>query len=171
MRHLVFPTQGLSEEDFKQGKVLAEHWAIKAQYAWDTGIAIGHYLDELKNGRIAGRYCRECKRILVPPRMFCEQCFRPTDEWRTVQDTGTVVTFSLCYVRWNMERLAEPEIPAVIALDGASPGMGIMHMLGEVDPQAVKIGMKVQAVWKPARERKGDITDITYFKPLTGGAK
>jgi uncharacterized OB-fold protein len=41
-----------------------------------------------------------------------------------------------------------------------------MHMLGEVDPQAVHIGMRVQAVWKPPEEREGAITDILYFKPL-----
>jgi uncharacterized OB-fold protein len=41
-----------------------------------------------------------------------------------------------------------------------------MHMLGEVDPNEVKIGMRVQAVWKPASERQGSITDILYFKPI-----
>jgi len=40
-----------------------------------------------------------------------------------------------------------------------------MHRLGEVDPKEVKIGMRVQAVWKPAEERVGAITDINYFKP------
>ena len=43
---------------------------------------------------------------------------------------------------------------------------GIMHKLGEVDPDAVKIGMRVQAVWKPEEEREGSITDILYFKPV-----
>jgi uncharacterized OB-fold protein len=41
-----------------------------------------------------------------------------------------------------------------------------MHLLGEVDPQQVEIGMKVQAVWKPAEEREGSILDIKYFKPV-----
>jgi uncharacterized OB-fold protein len=41
-----------------------------------------------------------------------------------------------------------------------------MHMLGEVEPKEVKIGMKVQAVWKPAAEREGSILDIAYFKPV-----
>jgi uncharacterized OB-fold protein len=166
MEHLVYPTTGLHEEDFTAGKVLTETWHVKAEYAWDTGVAIGKYLDELKNGRLVGRRCFKCKRILVPPRMFCESCFRPTDEWVTVQDTGTVKTFSLCYVRWDMVRLKEPEIPAVIDLDGASRGMGIMHKLGEVDLKAVKIGMKVKAVWKPVDQREGSITDIKYFKPM-----
>ena len=44
--------------------------------------------------------------------------------------------------------------------------MGIMHLLGEVDPKAVHVGMKVQAVWKPPEQRAGQITDILYWKPL-----
>lgn len=166
MEHLVYPTKGLSEEAFAQHQVLFEIWQVKAEYAWNTGVAIGKYLDGLKNGRLIGRRCFKCRRVLVPPRMFCESCFRPTDEWVDVQDSGVVKTFSLCYVRWDMTRLKEPEIPAVIDLDGASRGMGIMHKLGEVDPKAVKVGMKVKAVWKPAEQREGSITDIAYFKPI-----
>lgn len=165
MDKFVYPARGLSEEEFRKS-VLAEDWQVRAEYAWDTGVAIGHYLDELKHGRLVGRRCFKCKRILIPPRMFCEQCFRPTDEWVQVQDTGTVKTFSLCYVRWDMVRLPEPEIPAVIDLDGASRGMGILHLLGEVEPKAVHIGMRVQAVWKPTAAREGSITDIRYFKPV-----
>jgi uncharacterized OB-fold protein len=164
MESHVYPTVYLHQQDFE--RVLTERWEPNARYAWDTGVAIGRYLQELKAGRIVGRRCDGCDRILVPPRMFCERCFRPTDDWVTVQDTGTVKTFSLCYVTWNMIALQEPQIPAVIDIDGASKGIGIMHLLGEVDPQAVKIGMRVQAVWKPAAERQGAITDIAYFKPV-----
>jgi uncharacterized OB-fold protein len=91
-------------------------------------------------------------------------------EWIELADTGTVNTFSLCYVKWNMERVTVPEIPAVIDMDGTKPGGGIMHLLGEVDPDDVHIGMRVQAVWKPADEREGAITDIRYFRPLAQGA-
>ncbi|MGB9880338.1 MAG: Zn-ribbon domain-containing OB-fold protein, partial [Anaerolineae bacterium] len=121
---------------------------------------------ELKEGRIIGVRCHHCRRTVVPPRIFCEWCFRPMDEWVYLEDHGVVNTFSICYVRWDMERLEEPLIPAVIEIAGASKGMGILHLLGEVDPQKVKIGMKVKAVWKPAAERIGAITDILYFKPM-----
>lgn len=166
MEHLVYPSKALSEQAFEKNEVLFETWHVKAEYAWDTGVAMSKYLAELKQGKLIGRRCFKCKRLMVPPRMFCEQCFRPTDAWEYVQDTGTVKTFSLCYIRFDMARLKEPEIPAVIDIDGASPGMGILHKLGEVDPQAVKIGMKVQAVWKPEAEREGSTTDIAYFKPV-----
>jgi uncharacterized OB-fold protein len=88
------------------------------------------------------------------------------DEWVYLEDHGTVNTYSITYVRWDMVRVEEPLIPAVIDIAGASKGIGIMHLLGEVDPKEVRIGMTVNAVWKPAAERIGAITDIKYFRPV-----
>jgi uncharacterized OB-fold protein len=156
----------LEAADVEKGRVFTVSDAPRLQYAWDAGVAIGGYLEGLKHGRIVGRRCHGCGRTLVPPRMFCERCFRPTDEWVTVGDTGTVNTFSLCYVSWDVRRLKRPEIPAVIEIDGASPGMGILHVLGRVSPKAVRVGLRVRAVWKPARERTGSITDIRFFEPI-----
>ena len=161
-----FPGTPLSEEDFEQGKILFNFDQLNGQYTWDTGIAIGRYLASLKEGVILGARCSTCRKIVVPPRVVCEWCFRPMQEYIPLQDTGTVNTFSLCYVTWDMKRVTDPEIPAVIEIDGASPLHGIMHLLGEVDPNKVHIGMRVKAVWKAAEDRQGAITDILYFKPL-----
>jgi uncharacterized OB-fold protein len=154
----------LDEAAFREA-VGAVDFAVEARYAWDTGIAVSEYLRGLKRGVILARQCRQCRRILVPPRMFCEQCFRPTDRWLEVRDTGRVNTFSICYIRWDMVQLQEPEIPAVIEIDGASPGIGFMHKLGEVKPDDVQVGMEVEAVWKPEGEREASILDILYFRP------
>jgi len=161
-----FPGTALGEDDFSKQKVLFNYDELKGDFAWDTGIAIGSYLAGLKAGIILGARCTTCRKIVVPPRLVCEWCYRPMEEVIPLQDTGTVNTFSLCYVTWDMQRVKEPEIPAVIEIDGASPLHGIMHMLGEVDPTKVHIGMRVKAVWRPAAERAGAITDILYFKPI-----
>ncbi len=158
----------LSTSDFEKGKVLTTAWQPNLAYAWDNGAAIGRYLAELKEGRIIARVCHKCSRIMLPPRMFCELCFKPTDEWMYVKDTGTIETFSIAHVNWDASRRGPKEpplLPAVIRIDGASEGMGILHMLGEVDPKAIKVGMRVVAVWKKPGERTGAITDILYFKP------
>jgi uncharacterized OB-fold protein len=160
----------LRDADFRQA-VGAVDFAVDARYAWDTGIAVSEYLRGLKRGEILGRECRGCRRILVPPRMFCEECFRPTDRWVQASDTGTVNTFSICYIRWDMAPLKEPEIPFVLDIDGASPGMGFMHKLGEVRPDDVRVGLEVEAVWKPAEEREGSILDIRYFRPRDASAR
>lgn len=161
-----FPGTPLSQADFDEAKILTTHWRPKLDYGWDAGVAISRYLAELKNGRLIGIKCQGCRRIVIPPRVVCEWCWEPMNEWVHLEDTGTVNTFSICYIRWDASRAKEPQIPAVIEIDGASKGAGILHLLDEVNPENVKIGMKVEAVWKPADERTGSLTDIKYFKPI-----
>lgn len=160
------PGTPLSSKDLKEGRVITTHWRPNAKYAWSVGIAYGRYLEELKNGRIIGRRCRQCDRIIVPPRMFCEQCFRPTDEWVYVKDTGKINTYSLSYLDADANRIKDPIPVAVIDIDGASPGIGILHKLGNVDPKKIHVGMAVRAVWKSPKDREGSVTDILYFEPI-----
>lgn len=156
-----WPTRSLSDAEFRTGVVTVSH-AVRAEYRWDAGVAIGRYLDGLREGRILGRECRVCERILVPPRLFCEQCFRPTDRWVEVPDEGVVNTFSVCHVSWDMRRLEVPELPAVIELSSG----GMLHKLGGVEPADVVIGMAVRAEWKPRSQREGSILDIRHWRPV-----
>jgi uncharacterized OB-fold protein len=167
---LTLGPRSLKDRDFREA-VGAVDWEVDARYRWDTGIAVSEYLRGLRRGVILARECRRCGRVLVPPRMFCEQCFRPTDRWVQVRDTGTINTFSICYIRWDMQPLEEPELPAVIEIDGAAEGTGFLHLLGEVRPDDVAVGMAVEAVWKPPDQRTGSILDIRYFRPRDAGLR
>lgn len=161
-----YPGTPVKIADLRSGAIPSVRFDLKAKYAFTAGIAYSRYLSELKEGRIIARKCRKCARVLVPPRMFCEVCFKPTDEWVYVSDEGEILTYSVSYVGPLAERLKEPTIVAVIKLDGASPGMGILHRLGEVRPEDVRIGMRVKAVWRPEAEREGSVNDIAFFKPI-----
>jgi len=77
-----------------------------------------------------------------------------------MKDTGKINTFSISHIAGDASRIKEPIVVAVIELDGASRGMGILHVMGEVKPEDVKFDMKVKAVWKPPNERTSAITDM-----------
>ena len=49
----------------------------------------------------------------------------------------------------------------IIKLDGADTGM--CHLLGEMLVEDIKIGMRVEAVFR--QDRKGNILDVAFFKP------
>lgn len=144
-------------------------WSSVAKYAWTAGQAISRFLEELKNGKLIGRKCFKCGRILIPPRMYCESCFRPTDEWVYVEPVGRVSTAVVSYIGTAREPLKKPKIVGVIEIEGTG-GSGLFHYLENIDPDDVingKIfGKKVRAVWKPANERTGSIMDILYFIPM-----
>jgi uncharacterized OB-fold protein len=154
----------ISSDEMRSGKYAITPYSALFRYDWAAGEAVGRFLTELKEGRIVGRRCKECGRILVPPRMFCEEDFRETDEWVYVKDTGTVKTYSVSYLNADASRTKKPTVVAVVALDGASEGMGFLHLIQGVAPEKMRIGMRVKAVWRPKAQRRGAITDIRCFK-------
>jgi uncharacterized OB-fold protein len=157
---------GLTNQQFKSGEVVTRWDKLEAHYAWDKGVGMGAYLEGMKNGQIVGMHCPHCDRTVVPARSFCEKCLKSNVDFVPLAHTGTINTFSIAHVSWDVKILEVPELPAVIDIDGTNPKVGIMHMLGEVDPEDVKVGMRVEAVWKPAEERTGSILDIAYFRPI-----
>lgn len=163
-----WPGIELSKEDL-EALPTPFHYRPEAKYAWSAGEALSRFLEELRGGRLIARFCSGCERTLFPPRMFCEECFRPTDRWIYVKDTGTIETFSVSYLDRDARRISDPILVGVVSLDGASPKMGMMHYFGEMTKDEIHIGMRVQAVWRPLEERVGSVLDIRYFKPLKEG--
>jgi uncharacterized OB-fold protein len=146
--------------------IVDARWDIP--YRHTAGQAASRFLRELKESkRIMGVRCPSCKRVLVPPRSFCERCFEPIDEWVEVGDSGTLTSFTITYAQFT-SLPPPPYCVGLIKLDGADTGL--MHYVGGVDLQdleaarkAISVGMRLQAVWR--EDREGKISDIEYFRP------
>jgi uncharacterized protein len=135
---------------------------VDVEYHWSAGIAGSKFFTELRdNGKILGTKCPECKRVLVPPRIFCEECFVDTDEWVEVSTSGEILTFAESYFGLQGQRLEEPWYIGIIKLDGADGGL--FHRIVKGDSE-IAIGGRVEAVL--ADERKGHIMDIVNFKTV-----
>lgn len=135
---------------------------------YTAGLAGERFLRELKdNARIMGLRCQSCSVTYVPPRVFCPACFAGLTEWVEVSGEGEVQTFTVAELDGDGNRLESPQVLAMIALGGASGGL--IHRIGEVDPREVRIGMKVEAVFKEAVHREGSILDISLFRPKYEG--
>ena len=161
-----YPGKEVELAEISAGKYLVTNYETALKYSWTSGVAVSRFLDGLKAGELWARRCNSCGRTMIPPRMYCEECFRPNDEWVRVKDTGTVNTFSISYVNSDASRRDTPILVSVVDIDGASANMGILHLLGDVRPEDVRVGLKGRAVWKTTAERTGARTDIRYFAPL-----
>jgi len=136
---------------------------IQISYNWTVGKAGDRFFNELKeNKKIMGTRCRQCGRVLVPPRIFCEECFVENMEWVEVEPKGTLTTFGESYFSTDGKRLKEPWMLGIVKLNGSEGGL--IHLIGEARPEDVKIGMPMEIVFKDKRE--GNIMDIIYFRPV-----
>lgn len=127
------------------------------------GLAGERFFRALKEeGKILGSCCPRCDVLYVPGRAFCERCLGALEEWIDVGTRGTVFTFTVLHEDLDGRPLEPPEMVALVRFgDG-----GLLHRLREVDPETVSIGMEVEAVLRPANERKGSIDDIFGFRPV-----
>ena len=137
---------------------------VSLDYDYVTGRAQSRFLRGIAEGRIRGQRCTECRRVYVPSRGACPRCAVPTEEEVQVADKGTVTTF--CIVRVPSENLSftPPYACIAVLLDGAN--IPFNHVMQECALEDVRMGMRVQAVWKPAAELAPSMTSIRYFKPL-----
>jgi len=150
----------LLERDPQAPPVWTGTMPITSRYTF--GLAGERFFRTLaEEGKIMGTRCSKCDHIYVPATSFCERCLGKLDDWVDVGAIGQVHTFTLLYQNTDGTPRQTPEIVAFVRLgDG-----GLVHKLGEVEPDAVAIGMQVAAVFKPIDERQGNILDIIYFRP------
>src|SRR5271168_3755608 len=99
-----YPGVEITSEDVKAERYLMTSYQTELSYSWTAGVATSRYLKGLKAGELWGRRCDSCERIMIPPRMYCERCYRPTDAWVKLKDTGSVVTYSVAYVNFDASR-------------------------------------------------------------------
>lgn len=138
-------------------------------HRFEAGRTGSKFLRELRdNKKIMGLKCPKCNKVYVPPRSTCKECFSKLDEWVEVSPEGKLLTYTVLRVARDAEKdVLKRQLPVaygIIKLDGADTGF--VHMLGEVDLDNIKIGMRVKAVFRED-ERKGNILDINYFKPVS----
>jgi uncharacterized OB-fold protein len=130
---------------------------------YSAGAVGSRFLIEIRdNKKILGTRCPACNRVYVPARSTCKNCFSQLSEWVEVSNEGTLLTYAIAHQPNPVQPVALPIVYGIVQLDGADTGL--VHVLGEVDLEQLKIGMRLQAVFK--EERVGSILDIKYFKPL-----
>ncbi|MFO8010716.1 MAG: Zn-ribbon domain-containing OB-fold protein [Dehalococcoidia bacterium] len=141
------------------------HGQLYIPNTYSAGAVGSRFLINLRDkGKIMGTRCPECNRVWVPARSICKDCFGQLKQWVEVSDKGTVISYAIEHESKPIQPTETPIIYAIIQLDGADNGFA--HMLGEVEPEQLRIGMRVEALFKPKGDRSGSILDIKYFKPL-----
>jgi uncharacterized OB-fold protein len=125
------------------------------------------YLLGLEQGRLIGQRCPVCSKVYVPPRGACPVDGVPTVENVELPDRGIVTTFCVVNVPFYGQKITPPYVAAYVLLDGAD--IAFLHLILECDAADVRMGMKVEAVWRPREEWVPGLQNIEYFRP-TGEA-
>ncbi|MEX1665526.1 Zn-ribbon domain-containing OB-fold protein [Zhongshania arctica] len=133
-------------------------------YNFTAGKATSLYLRSMKEGKLVGQRCPKCRNVYIPPRGSCAACGVPTEEQVTLSNKATVESFTIVYIPIPGNPIKPPYVIANLVLDGAN--LSFLHLLSECKNEDVRIGMRVEALWRPEEEWGFAMENIQYFKPI-----
>jgi uncharacterized protein len=129
------------------------------------------YLRAIAEGKLLGARTRgdgpetgpETGKVYFPPHGADPATGKPTTEFVELPDKGTVTTFAIINIPFQGQRIKPPYVAAYVLLDGAD--IPFLHLVADIDAHEVRMGMRVEAVWKPRGEWGFGIDNIEYFRP------
>ena len=107
-----------------------------------------------REGRLLVRYCKSCAQPHWYPRPICPHCGSDDTEYRESKGQGTVYSVSVT-------RRAGP-IPFAIAYVTLDEGVTMMSNIVDCDLDAVRIGDRVEVVFKPTEGG----APVPMFRPV-----
>ncbi|OUS21955.1 hypothetical protein A9Q95_02590 [Rhodobacterales bacterium 59_46_T64] len=118
------------------------------------------YWEAAREGRLDIPLCGDCGKHHFYPRAICPHCHSDNLTFDTVSGRGEVHTFTIA------RRPAGPafadDVPYVVALIELEEGPRMMSRVQTDDPEAVKIGAKVEVTFVKAT----DEVTFPYFKMI-----
>ena len=121
------------------------------------------YLRALQEGRLVGARTGKDGKVYYPPHGADPATGQPTTEQVELPDKGTVTTFAVINIPFAGQRINPPNGAAYVLLDGAD--IPFLHLITEIEASEVRMGMRVEAVWKPREEWGHGIDNIDHFRP------
>ncbi len=114
------------------------------------------FWDALRERRVSIQRCRDCKTWVFYPRSNCSHCLSRALEWCEVSGNGTLHAFTIARV--PTAPFFEDELPQLLAVVELDEGVRLTTTLVNVEPEDIRIGMRVRPVFEPA----GDVTLLRY---------
>jgi len=152
-----------------QEKVFEIKWKTNLPYRYSIGKLAVKFFEELKeNKKIMGSKCSKCGKVNFPPRAVCADCMveMTIDDMVELSPKGTLAGFTVVNYPFTDPNTGGmrpfPYGYALFKLDGADTFT--MHFINETDHTKLKVGQRVEAVFK--EEREGNIGDIKYYKVI-----
>lgn len=137
---------------------------VRCEYSFTPGKSQQKFLKNMLKGKLTGQKCDGCNKVYIPPRGACGRCGRATDQEVEVKDTGTIVSFSIIRVPSQNITVELPYAAASVVLDGAD--ISFSALIQGCSYDEVRIGMRVQGVWRPKEEWTTSLNNISHFIPL-----
>ncbi|MPY77855.1 MAG: DNA-binding protein [Actinophytocola sp.] len=140
---------------------------FRMDYTYVAGTGRTAFLRGLSERRLIARRCADCGQVYLPPPEFCSRCLTELEAPFELDGRGVISTFCVVNFPFPGQRIDPPYVVAHIQPHGA--GTRPMHLVREVKPGQVHIGMEVEPVWVADDDLDTSLLSIRHFRPAPEG--
>jgi uncharacterized OB-fold protein len=130
-------------------------WDDTPEYLWPNPTPDDReFWEGARRGELRIQRCDACDMHQHYPRLLCSHCGSDTLGWVTASGLGTVYSYTV--IRQNGVPPFRDRVPYVVAtVDLDEPGARLIAAMPTVEPDAVDVGMRVRATFRPANDEHG----------------
>jgi uncharacterized OB-fold protein len=115
------------------------------------------FWESIQQHKLRIQHCQACQQHVFYPRARCPHCFSDQLAWVQASGKGTICSYTVVHQAYGPFAKDVPFVVAIIALD---EGVRMMSRITGSPPEAVRIGLAVQAEF--VRVMEGVI--LPYFR-------
>jgi len=107
--------------------------------------------------------CNECGTEFLPPKPMCTNCLSTNMKWIEVNCHGTLLSYTVIHVAPEQFQSMVPYIVGIVEFSGGNRLPGIIR---NVDPEKIKIGMKLKLDFDVSCLSRWPSWSQYFFKPV-----
>jgi hypothetical protein len=117
----------------------------------------------VSEGKLMAAKCRQCGRLLVPPRPMCTDCYSKDLEWTQLKGEGKLLTYTIIHVS---PKQFEGMIPYAVGIVKLAEGPQLPGMIRGIESDKIRVGMKLGVEFDTALPSEWPQWPRYHFKPL-----
>jgi uncharacterized OB-fold protein len=115
--------------------------------------------------RLMAAKCNECGTVLLPPKPMCTKCFSTNLKWIELEGAGKLLSYTIIHVAPEQFQAMAPYTVGIVELKN---GLRLPGMICGVDPEGIKVGMKLKIDFEPPTASQWPAWSRYFFRPLSG---
>ena len=116
----------------------------------DEVVNLKDFFAEVRQGRLTGIRCTQCRELAIPPKEFCSSCGKRAWESVPLAGDGTISSYTVIRVA---PRGHVGETPYAVAVVRLAEGVSLLGRVTDLPLESLRVGLPVR------------------FRPLVSGAE
>lgn len=126
-------------------------------------FTVANFYKSVSEKRLMAAQCCDCGSMFLPPKPMCTKCLSTNLKWIELEGVGKLLSYTVIHVAPEQFQSMTPYAVGIVEFE---KGLRIPGMIREVEPEKIKIGMKVKINFDTSSSSQWPAWTRYFFRPI-----